>query len=99
MAVLRLIRTIDTIAIKLPGPRFRQIAMPDAIGLLGQLDSLQFAPAARVEQTQLNLARVLREQREVHSLAIPGRPQWIGPPRPYCGDGCHRREKRLEVSG
>ena len=47
--------------------------MPDLVGALAQRDALQLAPAARVEEAQLDLLGVLGEQREVDALAVPVR--------------------------
>ncbi|EXI74697.1 MAG: hypothetical protein AW07_01625 [Candidatus Accumulibacter sp. SK-11] len=81
---LRPIRTMDPVAVQLPGAHFGQIRMPDLIGLLGQLDTLAFLPPAVVEQAQLDLVRVLREQGEIDPFAIPGSAQRIGLARPDC---------------
>src|SRR5712692_5232634 len=51
--------------------------MPDLVGELRQLDPLELALAGRVEQAELHLGGMRREQREVHAESIPGRPQWV----------------------
>jgi hypothetical protein len=56
----------------------RQIAVPDLICVLGQFDTFQFAFAVTVENTQLNLAGICREQREIGSFTIPGRTPQMG---------------------
>jgi hypothetical protein len=56
--------------------------MPDLVGLLAQLDPLDLAPALGIEQAQLHALGLLREEREVHALAVPGRAERIRPTGP-----------------
>ena len=55
MAGVRLVRTVDAIAVDQTGTRGRQIAVPDLIGIFRQLDALELGLAIRVEQAQLDL--------------------------------------------
>ena len=50
----------------------RHIAVPDLVGIFGQLDARCLALAAVVEEAELDPRRVRREQREVDPLAVPG---------------------------
>ena len=72
MPGLRLPRAIDPIAIALAGTDARQIAMPDVGRHLAQRHALLVLPGF-VEQAQLDPGRVLAEQREVRSDAVPRR--------------------------
>ena len=62
---------IDAIAIELAGRDVVEIAVPDVLGSLGQLDALELAAALAVEQAQLDLLRVGGEQRKVGAPAVP----------------------------
>ena len=48
-----------------------EIAVPDVLGALGQFDPLELAAALAVEQAQLDLFRIGREQREVGAPSVP----------------------------
>ncbi len=74
MALFRRIRAVHPVAVTLPGPHVRQVAVPDLVGVLGQRDTLDFT-VARVEQAEFHPGSVPRVQREVHTQAVPGRPQ------------------------
>src|ERR1019366_2385444 len=71
VAVLRLIGSMNPIAIKLSGRNVVQISVPDVFGTLGQFDALEFAAALTVEQAELDLLRVGREQRKIGAPAVP----------------------------
>ena len=73
MAVLRLVRPIDAIAVAQAGPRVGDVAVPDLIGVLGKREPVQLAPAALVEQAELDLFRVRGKEGEVNAFAVPGR--------------------------
>jgi hypothetical protein len=49
MAGIRLIRTVDAIAVHCPGPRRWQITVPHFIGVFRQLNSLELSVARLVE--------------------------------------------------
>jgi hypothetical protein len=53
VAVLRLVGTVNAIAIGRAGPRIRQIAMPDLIRVFRQLDSLQLVAAFEINPSQV----------------------------------------------
>src|SRR5215213_928494 len=72
MSGLRIPGAIDPIAIALAGTDTREIAMPDVGANLSQGHTLLVLPGV-VEQAQLDLCRVLAEQREVRSNAVPRR--------------------------
>src|SRR6185437_5515802 len=72
VAFLRLVRPVHAVAVELTGTCLRKVAVPHEVGTLAQRDALRLALAALVEQAQLHLLRVPREEREVHALAVPG---------------------------
>ncbi len=78
----RVVGAMDAIAIKLVGAPVGQIDVPDLVGIFGKLDPRFLANSGAVEQTQLDLLRMRREQREIHPLAVPGGAQRIGAARP-----------------
>src|SRR5215212_9514363 len=72
MARFRLPRAIDPIAVALAGTDTGEIAMPDVGRHLAQWYAPLVLPGV-VEQAQLDLGRVLAEQREVGPDAVPRR--------------------------
>ena len=75
MAFLRGIRTVDAITVQHARTRVGEVAMPDEIGALRQLNALDLAFAVRREQAQFNLFGVLRVEREIdlaHPTSRPG---------------------------
>ena len=86
MALLRLVRPMNAIAIELPRLHPRHVSMPDKVGPPRQSDALTFTFRIwRVEQAQLDSGRMLREDREVRARAVPAtvprRAQWVGAAR------------------
>src|SRR4051794_142897 len=69
--VLRLVGTVDPIAIELSRRDVVEIAVPDVLGALGQLDALKLAAALAVEQAKLHLLRIGREKRKVGAPSVP----------------------------
>jgi hypothetical protein len=62
MAGFRLIGTMNTIPIVLPGSDFRQIHMPNLIGALFHRNAMRFmGRIMTVEKTEFNLGRILRK--------------------------------------
>src|SRR5688572_4110793 len=71
---------VHAVAVALPGPDERQVAVPVEGGHLAQLDPLLDAVLA--EQAQLDARGVLGEDREVRAAAVPRRAEWEGVARP-----------------
>src|SRR5262245_35824499 len=83
MPLRRLVRTMNPVAVELAELDIRQVAMPDLVGLLRQLDPLRLlGRRAGVEKTQLDLRGMLREQREVDPHPVPGGPERIRTTQP-----------------
>ena len=80
MPVLRLVGAVHAVAVDRAGPRVGQIAVPDLVGVFGQLDALELALAVVVEQAELDLGRVGREQREIDAEPVPGGAERKGRP-------------------
>src|SRR5690606_26948935 len=57
-----------------------EIAVPDLVGVFRQGDALQLPAAGPVEEAQLDLLGMRREEGEIHSRSVPGRPERIGEP-------------------
>ena len=70
---LRRVGTVHPVAVDGAGARVWQVAVPDLVGVLGQLDAVELRAARGVEQAQLDLGRVGREQGEVDPEPVPGR--------------------------
>ena len=70
LPVARIVRTVDAVAVELAGPHVGQVAVPDLIGALAQLDLRATRPRRPcvVEEAQLDAGRVLGEDREVDAL-------------------------------
>ncbi len=82
----RFIRSVDPVAVQGPRTRLRQVAVPDLVRVLAQLDALQLVLAGLIEDAQLDFSRVGREQREVDAFAIPCRASGVGLAGPDRGD-------------
>ena len=78
MAVGRVIRTINAVAVNQPRMRIRQVAVVDLIGVFRQLDALEFDFSGVVENAQLDLGGVGGKQSKVHPQTIPGRTEREG---------------------
>ena len=68
MAARRVVGSVDPVAVKLAGPRLGQIAVPDLVGVFGQHDARLLVLPAAIEQAQLDLLGMGREQREIDPL-------------------------------
>src|ERR1700722_8820912 len=80
MAARRIVGSVDAVAVQRPRARLGEVAVPHLVGVLGQRDPRELAPAARVEDAQLDLLGVGAEQREVHPLTVPRRAQRVRQP-------------------
>ena len=70
---LRVVRTVNPVAVELAGQDAGNVAVPDQVSLLRQRDANGFARAVRrVEQAQLHFECVLGENREVNAGTVPG---------------------------
>src|SRR5882724_13633983 len=67
----RVVGSMHAIGVQQSGPRFRQVAVPDLVCVFRQLQSLDLAPAAGIEEAQLDLFGVLGKEREVNALPVP----------------------------
>ena len=74
----RVVRPVNAITILQARPCLGQVAMPNLIGLLPDVDPLQLAAPRLIEKTEFNFFRVFREKGKIHSFAVPGRPQRVG---------------------
>ena len=91
MARVRLVRAVHAIAVELARAHLRQTAVPDEVGALAQREAAHLALAGLVEEAQLELLGVLRVDREIHSLAVPGRAEGMRravPELPGCRVAC-----------
>ncbi len=79
-AARRLVGTVDAIAVPLPRPDPRQVAVPDEPVHFGQRHPR--LDIGLVEQAQLHLVRDLGVEREVRARAVIGGPERIGVTRP-----------------
>ena len=90
----RIVGAVDAIAVERAGPRVRQVAVPDLVGVFRQHDAVDLALARGVEQAELDLFGVRREQREVDALAVPGGAERIGlPGQPATGRRWRQRAR------
>jgi hypothetical protein len=92
---LRLIGPVNPVPVDRSGPHTRQIAMPDLIGVLGQLDPLQLLFAVFVEQADLYLGCVGGEDSEVRALSIPAGAAWVG--KAFCEWGGERSGMSIQT--
>jgi hypothetical protein len=74
VASLGFIRTVDAIAVQLPGPDFREEYVPYLIGPLLYPDVMSFFFLVwAVKQTKFHSGGVFREQGEVDTFTVPCR--------------------------
>ena len=73
MAVLWLVRAMHPIAVDGARSGVGKEAVPDLVGVFGQLDALDLLLALIVEKAQLDLGRSGGEKGEVHTKPGPGR--------------------------
>jgi hypothetical protein len=63
---------MDAVPVRLPRPRVREIAVPDEVGALAQLQALELAAAFRLEQAELDALGALGIEGEIDARAVPG---------------------------
>ncbi|ESW38747.1 hypothetical protein O164_16040 [Pseudomonas taiwanensis SJ9] len=63
---------MHAVAVDQPWVSVRQVAVVDLVGVFGELDAFDFVLAGGVEQAQLDLGGIGREQGKVDPKAIPG---------------------------
>ena len=76
-------------AVELPGAEVGEVAVPDLVGELGQRDALGLALAVGVEEAELDLGRVGREDRDVDAGPVPRRSEREGEAGGDTGTGSH----------
>src|SRR5262245_12545688 len=65
---------MDAVAVVLSGPYLRQVDVPHEVRAFLDANAVRLLGVVRsVKQTEIHRGRIFREQREVHSLAVPGR--------------------------
>jgi hypothetical protein len=72
VALLGLVRPMRAVAVQLPGLQALEVAVPDAVSALGELDTRQLAAAAGVEQAQVHLLGMAGEDGEIGATPVPG---------------------------
>src|SRR6266545_3976848 len=83
VALLRCVRPVDAVAVQLARPNVWQVAVPDQVSAVRELDPFGFLFGLRVvEQAQLDRLAVLGEDGEVDPLTVPRGSQRMGIPRP-----------------
>ena len=73
VTLLRLVGPVDAEAVELSGLHVREIAVEHLIGIFGKLDPVRLLGAGRVEEAQLDLGGVGREQGEIGAPTVPER--------------------------
>jgi hypothetical protein len=96
MASVRFVGTVDAVAVALAGRDPGNVDVPHQVGLLCNADPGQLVITfGTFEKAELDAGRVLGEQGEVHSLAVPGGAKGVGAARPglhWVGENEVRRE-------
>src|SRR5271170_7182573 len=80
VALIGLIGAVHAIAIDCARPDPRHVAMPNLIGVFGEIDARGLALAFLVEQADLDSARMRREQGEIDAVPVPGGPERVWQP-------------------
>jgi hypothetical protein len=97
VAGLRREGAVRAVGVEQAGAGVRQVAVPDLVGPFGQRQAMQLALARRVEQAELDPARMRGEHGEVDARAVPGRAERIGEAGPELHPGT--RSKKSVASG
>jgi hypothetical protein len=71
------IGTVHPVTVNLARPDVGNIAVPNVVAALRQNNAFEFAAALLVEQAQLDLLRMGREQREIGAAPVPGGAQRV----------------------
>src|SRR5581483_2076904 len=79
MPVRRRVRAVDAIAVELPRTDVRQARVPHELVLLDERNARLLGRVVGREEADLDARRVLGEDREVDTLAIPARAEGVGP--------------------
>ena len=66
-----LVRAVNPIAVEGAWADIRQVSVKDSIGVFGERDPLDLGLAIGIEQTNFDLGRVSRKDREVRALSVP----------------------------
>src|SRR3569833_1194503 len=72
VAGVRLVGTVNAVAIDCARPHVGQITVPDLVGIFGQLDPFDLGLAGIVEQAKLDLGRIRGKQRKIDTKPVPG---------------------------
>ena len=79
----RLVRAMHAVAVKLAGNDVGKVAVPDLCCLLGERDGRRFLRVVGpIEQAELDLRRILREETEIDTRSVPRGSQGIWSSRP-----------------
>src|SRR5229473_7281045 len=83
VAARRIVGSVDPIAVERAGTRIGEVTVPNLVGAFGQRVAGDLADTCCIEQAQLDLCRIGREECKVYPLAVPGGAERIGQARPY----------------
>ena len=78
MTVEGIVGAMHSVAIQEARACVWQVSVPDLVRIFRKRDPLDFPASRVVKEAKLDLLGVCRKQGEIDSLAIMGRPQWIG---------------------
>src|SRR5207249_5130727 len=88
MAVMWIVRSVNAEPVEAARPHVREEAVPDLIRPFAEHDLVLLDRIiGPVEQAELDRRRVLGEEREVDTLAIPRGSEWVGKTRPDSHSG------------
>src|ERR1019366_8037202 len=83
MAAFGIVRAVNAKAVELSRSQIGKITVPFLIRVLRQCDTGRLALPLLVEQAQFYALGVLRENRDVDSLPVPGGPKGMRVARPH----------------
>ena len=76
MPFFRFVGAVNAVTVHRAGLEIGNIAVPNLIGVFGEIDALALDFAFVVEETEFDARRIRGKQREVDALSIPPSAAW-----------------------
>ena len=73
-----IISTVNAVTIDGAGTDVREIAMPDLVGVLGKLDTIELAATGLVKDSNFDFCGVGGKKRKIGAATVPGSASRVG---------------------